>query len=135
MSREATRPLADPMEGSVKPTKRRMLTSSAKSKGRRCCAETKELLYKYAPDLKPGDIEITSSGAPGVDLKLSPAASEVYPLVIECKCQESIQIWAALKQAEQHATATEKFPAVFFRRNHSKLYVALEAEHFIKLIR
>ena len=121
-----------------------MRTSSCKAKGRRACAEVKELLHKYAPDLRPGDIEITSSGACGEDIKLSPAAREKYPFVIECKNQETISIWKALEQAEGHLVAVldkgriidvkALSPVLFFRRNRSKLYVALDAEEFVRLI-
>jgi hypothetical protein len=112
-----------------------MKTSSCKAKGRKACQEAKDLLHKYAPDLRPGDIEITSSGACGEDLKLSPAAREKYPLVVEVKSQESIQIWAALEQAESHGIGhPDQVPVLFFRRNRSELYVALLAEDFVKLI-
>ena len=111
-----------------------MRISSAKAKGRRACKEVQELLYKHAPDLRPGDIEITSSGVIGEDLKLSPAAREKYPLVIECKNRQSLNIWKALKQAESHLKdQNQGVPVLFFKRNGSKLYVALDAEMFIKL--
>jgi hypothetical protein len=117
-----------------------MRTSSAKAKGRRLCARVKELLYKYAPDLRPGDIEITSSGCTGEDLKLSPAARQVYPFVVEGKCQESLNIWSALKQAEGHLKNHDTdygfvVPTLFFSRNHADLYVAMKAEDFIRLVR
>lgn len=114
-----------------------MKTSSCKAKGRRAAAEVKDLLYKYAPDLKPGDIEVTSSSVIGEDLKLSPAARDVFPFVVEVKNQEALNIWAALKQAEGHVKTDDGFkvPLLFFRRNRSKLYVAMDAEQFIKLVR
>lgn len=112
-----------------------MLTSSAKAKGRRCAVEVKELLEKYAPDLRPGDIEVTSSSVTGRDVKLSPAARELYPLAIECKNTEAINIWAAFKQAETYTKSNEETPIVFFRRNRSELMVCLKAEDFIKAIR
>lgn len=112
-----------------------MRTSSAKAKGRRAATETKELLERYAPDLRPGDIEVTSSGATGEDLKLSPAARELYPFAVECKNQERIEIWAALGQAESHVKHEGQHGVLFFRRNRSKLYVAMDAEAFVKLIR
>lgn len=111
-----------------------MRTSSAKAKGRRCAVETKELLELYAPDLRPGDIEVTSSGATGEDLKLSPAAREIYPLAIECKNVESLNIWAAYEQACSHVK-DDRYPVVFYRRNRSDLMVTLKAEHFMKLTR
>lgn len=116
-----------------------MKTSSAKAKGRVCCSLVKDLLYQYAPDLKPGDIEITSSGATGEDLKLSPAARQKYPLIIECKNTEAINIWAAFEQAKGHLVDKDldsgfHVPIVFYRRNRSDLMCTLLAEDFLKLI-
>lgn len=111
-----------------------MRTSSAKAKGRRLCAEFRELLLKYAPDLKPDDIQVTSSGAIGEDLKLSPAARSIFPYVIECKNQEHINIHAALKQAASHGEGrSDLTPLLIFRRNNSETYVCLMADHFMKL--
>jgi len=112
-----------------------MLTSSAKAKGRKACQQVKELLYKYAPDLRQGDIDITPSGVTGVDLKLSPAAKELYPFAIEVKNQESLNVWAAYEQAIKHAAGSSDMPILFFRRNKSELMACLKADDFIKLIR
>lgn len=113
-----------------------MKTSSCKAKGRTLCSEIKELLYKYAPDLQPGDIEVTSSGCTGVDLKLSPAAKALYPFAIECKNQEALNIWKSLEQAESHKKSDGfEVPILFFRRNRTKPYVALDADLFLKLVR
>lgn len=113
-----------------------MKTSSAKAKGRRGATETADLLKKYAPDLKEGDIRVASSGSNGEDVLLSPAAQAVYPLAIECKNTEQIQIWKAYEQACSHAIGKEGiYPIVFFKKNLSKLMVCLSAEHFMKLTR
>ncbi len=117
-----------------------MKTSSCKAKGRRCAVEVKELLLKYAPDLHPADIEVTTSSVTGEDLKLSPVARKVYPLVVECKNVERINIWDAIKQSvahlKKHKHETEvQIPVVFFKRNNSKLMICLEAEEFLKFIR
>ena len=109
-----------------------MKTSSAKAKGRKACKDVQELLYKNAPHLQPGDIEVTSSGATGEDIKLSPAARLVYPFAIECKNQEKLNIWSAIEQAKTHVKGTE-IPVLFFKRNRSDLMVCLSAEDFIKL--
>lgn len=110
-----------------------MKTSSAKAKGRKCCQEVQKLLYYYAPVLSEGDIEITSSGATGEDIKLSPHARGFYPFAIECKNQESLNIWAAYEQAKEHADGKELVPIVFYKRNRSELMVTLKAEDFFKL--
>lgn len=111
-----------------------MKTSSAKAKGRRCSQEVKDLLLASSPDLQEADIVVTPSGVPGVDLHFSSKAQEKYPFVVECKNQEKLQIWSALEQAESHIKNSSTYiPVLFFRRNRSKLYVALEAKDFLKL--
>lgn len=117
-----------------------MKTSSAKAKGRRACAEVKELLCKYAPDLNPDNITVTPSGCTGDDLYLSPKAREIYPWAIECKNTEAINVWKAFAQAEGHATVHRlndlvMTPVLFFRRNRSELLCCLRAEDFLKLVR
>jgi hypothetical protein len=110
-------------------------TSSAKAKGRRCSVEVADLLRLYAPDLRHDDLWITPSGVCGRDVCLSPAAQEVYPLAIECKNVEKLNVWEAYAQAEAHARGSDDYPIVFFKRNRSRLMVCLDAEHFMKMTR
>lgn len=116
-----------------------MNVSSAKAKGRRCSAEVRELLLEWAPDLKPDDIVVTSSGETGEDLKLSPAAREVYPYVAECKNVEKLNIHEANQQAVAHwqkrGCKTEEFPIVFYKRNRTDIFVSIKLEHYLKLTR
>lgn len=112
-----------------------MRTSSAKAKGRRASAETKELLLKYAPDLRPDDIVVTPSGVPGPDLHFSPKAREKFNLVVETKNVEKLNMWEAFKQTLGHLVyAPNSIPTLFYRRNRSDLMVTLRAEDFVKLI-
>ena len=67
-----------------------MLTSSAKAKGRRACQKLREELLKAFPELQPKDIRVTPSGVTGEDLLLSPKAEQVFPYVVEVKCQEIV---------------------------------------------
>lgn len=108
-----------------------MRPQSAKAKGRRLQQWVRDTLLKYAPNLLPDDIRSTSMGAGGEDILLSPAARLVYPFSIEAKNQEALNIWSALKQAEDNSR--EVVPIVVFKRNNSKTYVALEFEEFLKL--
>jgi hypothetical protein len=85
---------------------------------------------KNAP-LEDADIVVTPSGVPGVDLHLSLKAFKEFPFAIECKNQESISIWAALKQAESRKPG---LPVLFFKRNHSELYVSLKASDLMSLL-
>jgi len=111
-----------------------MKTSSAKSKGRRLCATVRELLLKDVPELQPDDIIVTPSGVTGEDLRLSPLARTIFPIAIECKNQEKLNIWAALEQSETHAKE-KQIPVLFFSRNRDKLYVSLSGEKFIELLK
>lgn len=108
--------------------------ASRKAKGRAGSQEVRELILKYLPDLKPDDIQVVPGGVTGEDLWLSPRARELLPLVSEVKNQEAIQIWKALKQSEEHKRPEGTYPVLWFKRNRSKMYVALEAEHFLKLV-
>lgn len=110
-----------------------MKTSSAKQKGRRGCVEVKELLHKHQPNLKDDDVIVTPSGVPGADLRLSPKAQETYPMVIEVKNQERVNIWAALEQCEAHKNKNNHTPVLFFKKNRTKLYACLDADTLVKL--
>ena len=50
----------------------------------------------------------------------------------ECKNQERLNIWESLKQAEDNC---DKYtPAVVFKRNRTKTYIALELDKFLNII-
>lgn len=112
------------MEACIKP-------ASAKSKGRRLQQWVRDTLLRYAPSLQPDDIRSTSMGAQGEDIQLSPAARALFPFAIECKNVEKLNIHEALAQAEAQ---TGGLPLVVFKRNHSKVYVALDFEAFLILV-
>lgn len=110
-----------------------MKTSSAKAKGRRCAQETKDLIIRFfGRVLDDEDITVTPSGVTGPDLQFSPLAKKHLGLAIECKNVEALNIWKALEQTEGEARSG--LPSLFFRRNRTKLYVALDAEEFMKLL-
>lgn len=112
-----------------------MLTSSCKAKGRRLCSELKELILRRIPSLTTNDISVTSSGAPGEDLKFSQAAIDAFPIVVECKNVESLNVWKAYAQAQDHAAKCPgRLPVLFFRRNKSEMMCALKAEDLMALI-
>lgn len=112
-----------------------MKTSSAKAKGRRCASLARETLLRHASVLEPGDINVTSSGVTGPDLILSPLAKRIFPFAIECKNVEKLNVWEALKQAESHVhdNGLGSVPVLIFSRNHSRTYIAMELEAFLKL--
>jgi hypothetical protein len=112
-----------------------MKTSSAKAKGRRLQDAIRDKLrsrfLKYG--LEDDDIQSAIMGESGTDVKLSPAARLSFPYSTECKNQEKINIWSAIKQAEENAPDGLE-PVVFFKRNRSKTYAVIEVDHFFDLV-
>jgi len=108
--------------------------ASRKAKGRRFQQWVRDALLEAAIWLEEDDIRSTSMGASGEDLLLSPAARRIFPLSIECKNVERLNIWSALEQAEAHAKAYKATPALFFKRNRSEAYVAVPARFLIEAL-
>lgn len=69
-----------------------MKTSSAKAKGRRFQQWVRDLLIEDL-QIHPEDIESRSMGAGGEDLIMARAAREKFPMSIECKNQEKVNVW------------------------------------------
>ena len=68
------------------------------SKGRRLQQWVRDLLIEKL-EVHPEDIESRSMGAGGEDLIMSRSAREKFPYSIECKNQESLNIWKSYEQA------------------------------------
>ena len=56
------------------------------------------------------------------------------PFSIECKKQEKLNIWKALKQAEEDCP-DDKIPIVVFARNRSKDYVVIGMDEFLEILK
>ena len=107
-----------------------MKTSSAKAKGRKLQQWMRNLLIEKL-EVHPEDIESRSIGAGGEDLIMARAAREKFPMSIECKNQEKVNVWEAYKQAEDNSGKYE--PVVIIKRNKSKPLVVVDAEYFVSL--
>ena len=59
------------------------------------------------------------------------AAREKFPYSIECKNQESVNLWKSYEQAQENSKDYE--PVVVLKRNNSKPLVLVDAEYFVKL--
>lgn len=108
-----------------------MKPASAKAKGRRLQQLVRTIILN-AFGLHEDDIVSRSMGAGGEDLQLSPRARQLFPFSVEAKCQESLNIWNALKQAEENAG--DHKPLVVFKRNRSELYCAMKFSDLIRLL-
>ena len=107
-----------------------MKTQSAKAKGRRLQQWFRDQLIESL-DIHPEDIESRSMGAGGEDLIMSRSAREKFPYSIECKNQESLNIWKSYEQAQQNSGNYE--PIVVIKRNNVKPLVLVDADYFIEL--
>lgn len=110
-----------------------MRPQSAKSKGRKLQQQVRDKLLEHAPHLTENDIRSTSMGASGVDILMSEAALKTYPFAIEAKCQEALNIWSALEQAQDNAK--DLTPLLCFKRNRTDTFVALPLDAFLKLLK
>ena len=107
-----------------------MKTQSAKAKGRRFQQWVRDQLIEQL-DVHPEDIESRSMGAGGEDLIMARAAREKFPYSIECKNQESINIWKSYEQAKDNSGDYE--PIVVIKRNNTKPLVLVDADYFVSL--
>ena len=107
-----------------------MKTQSAKAKGLRLQQWFRDLLIEKL-DIHPEDIESRSMGAGGEDLIMARAARQRFPYSIECKNQESINVWKSYEQAQENSKDYE--PVVVLKRNNTKPLVLVDAEYFVKL--
>ena len=107
-----------------------MKTSSAKAKGRRLQQWFRDLLIEKL-EVHPEDIESRSMGAGGEDLIMARAARKKFPYSIECKNQESVNVWNAYEQAEENSGDYE--PIVVIKRNNTKPLVLVDADYFVRL--
>ena len=107
-----------------------MKTQSAKAKGRRLQQWFRDLLIEKL-DVHPEDIESRSMGAGGEDLIMARAARKKFPYSIECKNQESVNVWNAYEQAKENSGDYE--PIVVLKRNNTKPLVLVDADYFVRL--
>ena len=107
-----------------------MKTQSAKAKGRKLQQWMRNLLIEKL-EVHPEDIESRSMGAGGEDLIMARAAREKFPMSIECKNQEKVNVWEAYKQAEDNSGNYK--PVVVIKRNKVKPLVVVDAEYFVSL--
>ena len=109
-----------------------MKPRSAKNKGKRLQNRVRDIILEKFDKLEPDDVRSITMGDSGEDILLSPAARRLFPFSVECKNQESLNIWSSLEQAE--GNSGKHTPLVIFKRNRSKIYAVLEFEELLKLL-
>lgn len=112
-----------------------MQPKNAKQKGRRLQQAVAEDLREAFPQLTAEDVRVGIISEAGVDIHLSLDAKCLIPLGIECKAKESLNIWAALQQAEANAKKEQQWPCVVFKRNRSETYAVLKWADLLRLLK
>ena len=127
-----------------------MKTASAKQKGRKLQQEVAQKIRETL-DLPEEDVRSTSMGAPGVDILFSEKALEKFPFAVECKNQETLNVWKMMEQAEANSPIFERevlfagrkakfigrkiVPLGIFKRNRSKIYCIMEFDYLLMLMK
>jgi hypothetical protein len=109
-----------------------MKTSSAKAKGR----TLQNIIVSHLRDhfgLSEDDIRPAIMGESGVDIKMSSKSKARIPFDIECKNQESLNIWSAFSQAVDNSSPERK-PLLVFKRNRSEILCCLRFADLISLL-
>jgi hypothetical protein len=89
--------------------------------------QIKDTLLCHPDDVKP----VLMSGA-GVDIQISPAMRVRFPFSIECKRTESLNVWAAFKQAKDNAVGGTH-PVVVVKSNRQPPLAVLTFETFMAM--
>jgi hypothetical protein len=107
-----------------------MRTASAKAKGRRLQKWFAEKLVEHL-NVDSEDLESRPMGSSGEDIIMGKLTRQKFPYSVECKNQESVNVWKAYEQAESNCKGYE--PLVVIKRNQHKPLVVVDAEYFVRL--
>jgi hypothetical protein len=86
------------------------------------------------PVLGSADVHPAIMGQSGIDICLSTRARDAFPYAVECKNQECISIWQAIKQSEVNAEKERLTPLLVIKRNRTAPYVVLQWDLFLHLL-
>jgi hypothetical protein len=95
---------------------------------------TRDLILVSVPELSLRDVESTSMGANGTDVKLSQAAFRDYPFALECKNVAAFIGYTYLDQAIRHSEKEGGIPVAVVKANFRDPLVVLSLEDFNDLL-
>ena len=109
-----------------------MRSQSAKAKGRKLQQWTRDQIRKVF-NLADDDVTSRSMGASGTDVLLSPKAKEFIPASIECKNQQSLNVWKSWEQAVMNVQPGT-FPLLIIKRNNTIPLAVISAELLLNMM-
>lgn len=83
--------------------------------------------------LNPNDLESRPMGSQGEDVILGNESRKKFPLSVECKNQEAVNVWKSYEQCQDNCKGYE--PCLVIKRNRSKPIVVVDAEYFVSLFK
>jgi|TARA_R100001510_G_C7528638_1_gene121024 hypothetical protein len=107
-----------------------MKPQSAKQKGRLLQKKFRQMLIDLL-GLDAEDLESRPMGSQGEDIIMGKQSRDKFPYSVECKNQESLNVWKSYDQAQNNCKGYE--PLLVIKRNRSKVLVVLDAEYFVRL--
>ena len=107
-----------------------MKPQSAKQKGRLLQKKFRQMLIDLL-GLDAEDLESRPMGSHGEDSIMGKQSRDKFPYSVECKNQESLNVWKSYDQAQNNCKGYE--PLLVIKRNRSKVLVVLDAEYFVRL--
>lgn len=107
-----------------------MKPQSAKQKGRLLQKKFRQMLIDLL-GLNAEDLESRPMGSQGEDIIMGKQSRDKFPYSVECKNQESLNVWKSYDQAQNNCKGHE--PLLVIKRNRSKVLVVLDAEYFVRL--
>lgn len=109
------------------------ISRNNKNRGRSFQQEIRDQILETFPQLEPDDCVFTSMGAPGEDVRLSPAARKLLPIQIECKrVKSAIGLYNWYAQAKAHG---KHEPVVFTRADRQIPLVILSATNYLDMMK
>jgi hypothetical protein len=110
-----------------------MKTSSAKAKGRNLQKWVRDKILERFPELEKDDVQSTSMGSQGEDIKLSPTARKLFPFSVECKNLASFGGYRFYDQATENAKG--HIPIVVVKANRRQPIVLIDVDDFLRILK
>lgn len=110
-----------------------MTTASCKAKGRKLQKWVCQILLNLCPMLEADDILSRGMGQNGEDVMLSPAARKVYPLWIECKNVEKLNVVGVFNEHFNKYKERKGLSMLVHSRNKQVPLVTMRFEDFMEV--
>lgn len=110
----------------------RVKPQSAKAKGRFLQQYVRDKIRELIPSSRDGDVESTSMGASGEDVKLSPYVRDILPVSFECKSNKAFAVYKIIDQCKSN-TPEGCQPVVVLKGDRKKPIAVIDLDYYFYL--